>query len=89
MRLLIAGSVCSSKQPAVIGGLERWRRRLDGYRAQVVLELADCKNPDDAKKERLVATVADVDSLKAYALPVLEELERLPREANGVSGLTA
>lgn len=68
-------------EAAVIGGLERWRRRLDGYRAQVVLELADCKDPDDAKKERLVATVADVDSLKAYALPVLEELERLPSEA--------
>ena len=58
---------------AVIGGRERWTRRLDGLAAR--LEIAEFDH--DAKTRML----GDLAHLRAFALPLLDELDALPRSA--------
>ncbi|HEY1817237.1 MAG TPA: PD-(D/E)XK nuclease family protein [Kofleriaceae bacterium] len=60
---------------AVIGGRDRWTRRLDGLAAR--LELARHELPDDARARML----ADLAHLRAFALPLLDELAALPASA--------
>jgi ATP-dependent helicase/nuclease subunit B len=57
---------------AVIGGRERWTRRLDGLAARLAL---------DEPGERRDRAIADLEHLRAFALPLLDELAALPREA--------
>ncbi|HEX4450438.1 MAG TPA: PD-(D/E)XK nuclease family protein [Kofleriaceae bacterium] len=57
---------------AVIGGRERWTRRLDGLAARLALD-----EPD----ERRDRAIADLEHLRAFALPLLDELAALPRAA--------
>jgi ATP-dependent helicase/nuclease subunit B len=57
---------------AVIGGRERWTRRLDGLAARLAL---------DEPGERRDRAIADLDHLRAFALPLLDELAALPRAA--------
>jgi ATP-dependent helicase/nuclease subunit B len=66
---------------AVIGGLDRWRRRLDGLRAQLEISLAELDDPEDANGVRLRRTQHALGELRAYALPLLEELAELPGSA--------
>jgi len=58
---------------AVIGGRDRWTRRLDGLAAR--LELAEI---DEEAKQRMLG---DLAHLRAFALPLLDELDALPRSA--------
>lgn len=53
---------------AVIGGLERWRRRLAGLEAQLAL--------DDS--ERNLRKRADLEQLRRFALPLVADLAALP-----------
>ncbi len=66
---------------AVIGGLGRWRRRLDGLRAQLELERVglDADAPERDARER---ALADLASLRDFALPLLEQLAALPATAS-------
>ncbi len=60
---------------AVIGGLDRWERRLAGLEAQLAL--------DDGEhgKERRERSARDLQQLRAFALPLIGELAALPAEA--------
>ncbi|HET9988126.1 MAG TPA: hypothetical protein VFQ65_06395, partial [Kofleriaceae bacterium] len=60
---------------AVIGGLDRWERRLAGLEAQ--LQLEDGEHGRD-RRER---TLADLRQLSAFALPLLRDLAGLPAYA--------
>ncbi len=76
---------------AVVGGLERWERRLDGLAAELgfkraALEAEDAENPRLARIDGMRANLA---SLREYALPLLSELSELPAEARWESWLAA
>ncbi len=65
-------------EASVIGGRDRWRRRLDGLEEEVRAKLAEVET--DAAgylKRRLV----DLGHLKQIALPIIDALDQLPRNA--------
>ena len=61
-------------EAAVIGGHDRWKRRIDGLIKDLSLRLAESEDSD----EGLVRTIADLSAFASYALPLIEELDRLP-----------
>lgn len=65
---------------AVIGGPDRWRRRLSGLRAA---KLKEKQNPTatEAQVERITRELGDLHALEHFALPVLDLLSQLPRSA--------
>lgn len=65
---------------AVIGGIERWKRRLRGLRESRLAERT-LPNLTDAQRDRLARELSDLGALEAYALPLLELLSQLPTEA--------
>jgi RecB family exonuclease len=83
-----AGSVVTPRrweallvESAVIGGLDRWRRRLEGLRRQIEVELAALEDPDDPLRQTLRQRLADLARLRDFALPLLEDLAGLPAAA--------
>ncbi|MBL8909985.1 MAG: PD-(D/E)XK nuclease family protein [Archangium sp.] len=77
---------------AVIGGPDRWRRRLSGLRAGM-LKAKQNPTATEAQLERLNRELGDLHALEQFALPVLDLLSQLPRSArwsdwiNVLSGL--
>jgi ATP-dependent helicase/nuclease subunit B len=59
-------------EAAVIGGRERWERRLLGLEAQLRLD------DGEAGRESRERMLIDLAHLRAFALPLLDELARLP-----------
>jgi RecB family exonuclease len=66
---------------AVIGGLDRWRRRLRGLAAELELDLQALDDPTDPSADRLRSNLVALDTLQAFALPLLEDLSALPERA--------
>lgn len=71
---------------AVIGSRDRWRRRLKGLERATELELAaphieTLENVTEARRAHLLRRLADLRSLRAFALPLIDDLAALPREA--------
>jgi ATP-dependent helicase/nuclease subunit B len=66
---------------AVIGGLSRWKKRLDGLHAQFALELAEVGDAEDASAQRIVRERQALEGLRDYALPLLEDIAALPKSA--------
>jgi ATP-dependent helicase/nuclease subunit B len=66
---------------SVIGGLERWERRLAGLEKQRVLDLGALDDADDPREARIRRDIAGLQSLRAFALPLLRELDGLPSQA--------
>jgi CRISPR/Cas system-associated exonuclease Cas4 (RecB family) len=66
---------------AVIGGIDRWRRRLAGLRAEMERALGDVDDPDGADAIGLRRERDALDALRVYAIPLLEDLATLPTEA--------
>jgi CRISPR/Cas system-associated exonuclease Cas4 (RecB family) len=64
---------------AVIGGRDRWARRLSGFRAELEHELEHQakRDPDDPVTSRIERDIEALDNLRAYALPLLADLEEL------------
>ena len=70
-------------EAAVVGGLDRWERRLDGLAAELESKrtrLAE-QDPDDPGVERAARTLANLASLRECAQPLLSALSELPGEA--------
>jgi ATP-dependent helicase/nuclease subunit B len=65
----------------VIGGLDRWRRRLDGLSARLALEERETKDPEDAAAQQRRRESQALQGLRDYALPLLEDLAALPVSA--------
>ena len=61
---------------AVIGGKSRWESRLKGLKSDLYhqYETAD----DEQTKENLERRIASIESLSAFALPLIEKLSKLP-----------
>ncbi|MFT3699022.1 MAG: PD-(D/E)XK nuclease family protein [Kofleriaceae bacterium] len=59
---------------SVIGGLDRWKRRLAGLEAELQLD------DNETGRERRARQLADLEALRHYALPLIEELANLPTQ---------
>lgn len=66
---------------SVIGGLDRWERRLLGWQHELELDLEVLDDPGGPAAERIARNLADLASLRAFALPLLADLDGLPRHA--------
>lgn len=60
----------------VIRGTERWRRRLDGLEEELRKDLAEAEK-EDAEK-RVENSLRHLDSLRKFALPIVDDLSALP-----------
>lgn len=67
-------------EAAVIGGTDRWRRRLSGLRKRVEKEL-ESPTASDAQLERSKRMLGDLTALEQFALPLLDVLAALPKHA--------
>ena len=61
---------------AVIGGPERWRSRLGGFREELVRRYREEQDPAIERR------VAHIDNLTEIALPIMERLAGLPQRAS-------
>ena len=66
---------------AVIGGRERWERRLEGLERELTLQLEEREDSDVPATERVQRQLADLAALRAYALPLIGALAALPERA--------
>jgi CRISPR/Cas system-associated exonuclease Cas4 (RecB family) len=67
---------------AVIGGRDRWARRLRGLEREFELRLATLEREDDQASRRHLARQLDqLRQFEQFALPLIETLDGLPRAA--------
>jgi hypothetical protein len=71
-------------EAAVIGGKQRWARRLDGLEHQFREQLEEIaeEEPDSPHLEEVERRLRNLRHLRAFALPVIDELAALPESAN-------
>lgn len=67
---------------AVIGGRERWARRLRGLGAELEMQLRDLEQEDESDRPHLERRIEQLTRLEHFALPLIETLSRLPVKAN-------
>lgn len=67
-------------EASVLRGADRWRRRLDGLRATYELQ-GERLEPDSPRQSTLKKIIEELNQLQAFALPLIEDLERLPQGA--------
>ncbi len=67
---------------AVIGGKDRWTRRLQGLANELLLRMGETEPEEEAKVESIKRQLRDLDALRTYALPLIERLAALPDGAN-------
>ncbi|HEY2028640.1 MAG TPA: PD-(D/E)XK nuclease family protein [Myxococcales bacterium] len=65
---------------AVIGGADRWQRRLSGLEEQLRVQFARCA-VEEARADKLRRDLSDLQALREFALPLVKDLAALPREA--------
>jgi RecB family exonuclease len=68
-------------EAAVIGGHGRWQRRLDGLGRDLRSRLKGLGGEDGAIQEALQRKIDELEGLRAFALPLLAELQALPARA--------
>ena len=66
---------------AVIGGSERWARRLRGLEAEFRVRLADLGQKEEGQRQHLEREIARLKNLESFALPLIDRLAGLPRQA--------
>ena len=75
-RLLVESAV-------VGGGGDRWERRLDGLGHELELKLAELRTeePDSPRVTGLERDLANLDHLRRFALPIVDQLAAFPAQA--------
>ncbi len=66
---------------AVIGGRDRWRRRIHGLANEIRLSLAEISDEDETRAATLQRTLDDLAAFAAYSLPLIDDLDALPEAA--------
>ena len=69
-------------EAAVIGGQERWRRRIEGLANELRLQIAELDEEDEARAAIARRTLEDLEAFAGYALPLIDALAQLPKSAN-------
>ncbi|HEY0711820.1 MAG TPA: PD-(D/E)XK nuclease family protein, partial [Polyangia bacterium] len=65
---------------AVIGGRDRWERRLAGWREELTMRLGDLE-ADDPRGDGIWRDLAQLEALRSFALRILDDLQALPAAA--------
>ncbi|MDA1094171.1 MAG: PD-(D/E)XK nuclease family protein [Acidobacteria bacterium] len=70
-------------ESAVIGGHDRWTRRLAGleHELELRLEAAQREDPESSRVARLASDITNVRHLRRFALPVIDRLGAFPASA--------
>jgi CRISPR/Cas system-associated exonuclease Cas4 (RecB family) len=68
-------------ESAVIGGLDRWEKRLVSLHRKLLLALRALDERGDPESARARRDLADLEGLRRFALPLLRALADLPGEA--------
>ncbi|HLJ74780.1 MAG TPA: PD-(D/E)XK nuclease family protein, partial [Thermoanaerobaculia bacterium] len=66
---------------AVIGGYDRWERRLRGWENELRQRLAETQRDDDPARVRIEQQLRHLGALSRFALPLIEYLHSLPLSA--------
>jgi ATP-dependent helicase/nuclease subunit B len=66
----------------VIGGKERWRRRIEGLGNELRLQIAELGDEDEARTAITTRTLDDLEAFAGYALPLIDTLAQLPNAAS-------
>ena len=67
---------------AVIGGRERWARRLRGLEAEYRVRLADLGQKEEGRRQHLLREIERLKNLERFALPLIDRLAGLPQQAD-------
>ena len=67
---------------AVVGGAERWTERLAGLDAEFRLRLREAGDEDDGHRSYLERQIDRLETLQAFALPLIRFLDDLPERAD-------
>jgi len=67
---------------AVIGGHDRWARRLRGLRREFQAQLRDLDKEDESNRPHIERRIEQLKSLEHFSLPLIDMLGALPRAAN-------
>jgi RecB family exonuclease len=67
-------------EAAVIGGRDRWERRLNGLTNELRSKLVELGGEDDRQEAAIQHTLDDLSVFAVYALPLIGELDGLPAE---------
>jgi ATP-dependent helicase/DNAse subunit B len=63
---------------AVIGGRDRWARRLRGLRAEFQAQLRDLEREDETHRDHIERRIQQLVRLEHFALPLIDALGSLP-----------
>ncbi len=74
---------------AVIGGRERWARRLRGLEREFELRLESLAGEDEAQRSHVNGQLERLRNLAGFALPLIEALDELPEGAIWKDWLTS
>jgi CRISPR/Cas system-associated exonuclease Cas4 (RecB family) len=85
---IVAGTVRTPRQwerllvdAAVVGGRDRWQRRLAGVRAELEEQRGALEDLDEIHGEHLRRQIDGLANLERFALPIIDMLAALPRAA--------
>ena len=67
---------------AVVGGAERWKKRLAGLSAEFRLKLREAADEDEGHRGYLERQIRRLETLQTFALPLIEFLDALPERAD-------
>src|SRR5262249_35670252 len=74
-------------EAAVIGGKDRWERRLAGLQHELALRRNELRDEEEARVAACERAMRDLAHLRDFALPLLTRLEALPQEADWAAWL--
>jgi CRISPR/Cas system-associated exonuclease Cas4 (RecB family) len=66
---------------AVIGGHDRWARRLRGLRSEFHEQIRDIDREDQSHRPHIERRIEQLDRLEHFALPLIDMLGSLPKQA--------
>jgi ATP-dependent helicase/nuclease subunit B len=66
---------------AVVGGRDRWQKRLDGLAEELRMRRAELTDNGEAQVAAVDRRLLDLEHLRAAALPIIGALASMPREA--------
>ena len=66
---------------AVVGGYDRWARRLRGLENEMRRKISELRREDESARQQMERQLEQLRNLERFALPLIEYLHSLPSEA--------